>query len=181
MDSNHRCIVLETSRLPLSYSHVEIGGASDNRNPVYSVQASRPTTERTPHKIWLSFQPVRARRVRRATTRFRSENRTIEPVPPNWMLEMDSNHHSRFQRAVCYRLHHQAIKWRKMGESNSLTLAGSTVFKTVRHHCQLPSEMVADAGIEPARRTNLVLRVYKAQPHACAVGNKMVFHQGFEP
>ena len=25
---------------------------------------------------------------------------------------MDSNHHSRFQRAVCYRLHHQAINWK---------------------------------------------------------------------
>lgn len=27
-----------------------------------------------------------------------------------------------------------------MGESNSLTLAGSTVFKTVRNHFQLPSK-----------------------------------------
>jgi len=53
-----------------------------------------------------------------------------------------------------------------MGESNSLTLSRSTVFKTVRHHCQLPSELVVDVGIEPTRCANLALsEVYKSSLH----------------
>ena len=33
----------------------------------------------------------------------------------------------------------QTINWRSAGESNSVTLSRSTVFKTVRHHCRLHS------------------------------------------
>lgn len=45
-----------------------------------------------------------------------------------------------------------------------------TVFKTVGHHCRLPS-MVVDDGLEPSRRTNQVLIVYKAMLHSRAIDN----------
>ena len=47
-------------------------------------------------------------------------------------------------------------------------------------HPALPS-MVVNVRIELTRCANLALEVYKASPHTCAIHNKLVVRQGFEP
>ena len=96
-------------------------------------------------------------------------------VSSNWLPVYDSNVNSRLQRPLSFQLNERAIKkWRRMTGSNSRPFETVRCSRPVADH-SAPLSMVADAGIEPARRTNLVLRVYKAQPHACAVGNKNWF------